>query len=260
MGSFSFNKCDNLGKYENVVIGEEFKFLIPKEFGGGFIVDKYQDYGLLGAKRITDKGNIIPKHDMFELLAFWNKEDVIPTYTEEVCHPMELKVGSEVTIEINDYEETFVTSEAWALNGKTFKIVDIVDTPAPKAVLNPNPFKGVHGYLLDGEASECGLWAKHFFKDTTWYERLNEQGLLFEGDEVPCMPEIGANTSHNRLLGIELFYRGDKYPCFHLKYPLKLVSMEYEGTYEDCEGVSTNDPDQGFTGRLRKENIEDGEE
>lgn len=48
---------------ENVAYGTSFKFLIPKEFGG-FIKDKYQDYGYLGTKE-----NGEPKYDMYELLA-----------------------------------------------------------------------------------------------------------------------------------------------------------------------------------------------
>jgi len=31
-----------------------------------------------------------------------------------------------------------------------------------------------------------------------------------------------------------------------LKYPLKLVSVSYDGTYEDCEMKSYSDPEQGF--------------
>jgi hypothetical protein len=70
MGSFSWNKADKLTAIENVVYGSSFKFLIPKEFGGGFIKDKYQDYGYLGTKE-----NGEPRYDMYELLAFWNKAD-----------------------------------------------------------------------------------------------------------------------------------------------------------------------------------------
>jgi len=70
MGSFSWNKADNLTAIENIAYGASFKFLIPKEFGGGFIKDKYQDYGYLGAKE-----NGEPKYDMYELQAFWNKTD-----------------------------------------------------------------------------------------------------------------------------------------------------------------------------------------
>jgi len=68
MGSFSWNKADELTAIENVAYNTSFKFLIPKEFGGGFIKDKYQDYGHLGAKENNE-----PKFDMYELLAFWNK-------------------------------------------------------------------------------------------------------------------------------------------------------------------------------------------
>ena len=41
MGSFSWNKADTLTQIENVAAGKPFKFLIPKEFGGGFIKDNY---------------------------------------------------------------------------------------------------------------------------------------------------------------------------------------------------------------------------
>ncbi len=70
MGSFSWNKADKLTAIENIAYGTSFKFLIPKEFGGGFIKEKYQDYGYLGIKE-----DGIYKYDMYELLAFWNKAD-----------------------------------------------------------------------------------------------------------------------------------------------------------------------------------------
>lgn len=62
-------KADDLTKVANIAYGYPFKFLIPKEFGGGFIKDTYQDYGYLGRK---EDGS--PKYDMYELLAFWNKD------------------------------------------------------------------------------------------------------------------------------------------------------------------------------------------
>jgi len=70
MGSFSWNKADELTNIENISYGSVFKFLIPKEFGGGYIKDTYQDYGFLGTKE-----NGEPKYDMYELLAFWNDAD-----------------------------------------------------------------------------------------------------------------------------------------------------------------------------------------
>lgn len=69
MGSFSWLKADDLTNIENITYGASFKFLIPKEFGGGFIKDKYRDYGYLGRK---EDGS--PKYDMYELLAFWNSD------------------------------------------------------------------------------------------------------------------------------------------------------------------------------------------
>lgn len=143
MGSFSWDKADKLTLIENVAHGSKFKFLIPQEFGGGFIKDTYQDYGYLGTK---EDGN--PKYDMYELLAFWNGEDV-----------------------------------------------------------------------------------------------------KFDGDEKPLMKEINHHTHHNRLLGINV-------GCYNqdielLKYPLKLVSVSYFRTYEDLDGRSFGDPDQGFFSRER---------
>jgi len=144
MGSFSWNKADRLTVIENVACGNSFKFLIPKEFGGGFIKEKYQDYGYLGTKEDGE-----PKYDMYELLAFWNEAE----------------------------------------------------------------------------------------------------GLKYNG-EFPLMKEIDDDTDDNRRLGIYIgFYDKD---IFKLKYPLKLVSVSFDGTYEDLETCSIDDPDQGFFCRKRK--------
>ena len=145
MGSFSWLKADNLTKIANVQYGAPFKFLIPKEFGGGYIKDYYQDYGYLGTK---EDGT--PKYDMYELLAFWNHEA-----TEE------------------------------------------------------------RGYEL-----------------------------RYDGEEIPMMKEIDQYTSYNRNAGISI-------GCYdkqidELKYPLKLVSCSYKGSYEDLDTPSYGDPNQGF--------------
>lgn len=140
MGSFSWLKADALGKTRNVAFGESFKFLIPEEFGGGFIVDEYQGYGYLGTK-----ADGTPRYDMYELLAFWN------------CSPDHLK---------------------------------------------------------------------------------------FDGEFNP-MKQIDQHTDENRCFGIDI-------GCYDLdvsklEYPLKLVSPEYNGTYESCLARSYCDPDQGFS-------------
>lgn len=143
MGSFSWNKADTLTYIENIAGGSSFKFLIPKEFGGGFIKDKYQDYGYLGTKEDGE-----PKYDMYELLAFWNEA----------------------------------------------------------------------------------------------------KGLKYEG-EFPLMKEIDEFTDNNRGKGIDIgCYDED---ILKLKYPLKLVSPSFNGTYEDLETCSLGDPDQGFFSRKR---------
>lgn len=156
MGSFSWLKADDLTKVANIVYGEPFKFLIPKEFGGGYIKDKYQGYGYLGTK---EDGS--PKYDMYELLAFWNKDMKIP------------------------FEE---------------KTVDTI--------------------------------------------------LKYNG-EFPLLKEIDEYTNRNRSLGIDI-------GCYDteidkLKYPLKLVSASYMGTYEDLNKPSYGDPNQGFGKLYRKQ-------
>lgn len=150
MGSFSWLKADNLTKVNNIACGTRFKFLIPKEFGGGFIKDNYQDYGYLGAK---EDGR--PKYDMYELLAFWNHEIV----------------------------------------------------------------------------------------------REKGGSLEYDGD-FPALKEIDQHTLNNRGIGIQI-------GCYdkqidQLRYPLKLVSASYKGTYEDLQTPSYGDPAQGFYRTYRR--------
>lgn len=160
MGSFSWRKADKLTKIDNIAYGKPFKFLIPKEFGGGFIKDIYQDYGQLGKK-----ADGTPKYDMYELLAFWNKE-----YSDKLC--------------------------------KQFSTDD---------------------YLK-------------------WDGRFT------------YMPEISKYTDDNRSIGIKIGCYDNQID--NLKYPLKLVSCSYKGTYEDCDRPSYGDPDQGFFERTREKSID----
>lgn len=75
------------------------------------------------------------------------------------------------------------------------------------------------------------------------------EGMNFEGDEYPStMQDIleRGNTcfQENRCKGINIgCYDGD---IDKLKYPLKLVSASYKGTYEECNMRSYGDPEQGF--------------
>ena len=143
MGCFSWMRADKTTKRSNIVDGDSYKILIPKEFGGGFIKDHYRGYGRV----LWDtKDNMA---DLYGILAYWNKR--------------------------------------------------------------PN--------------------------------------MIYDGDKYPSTMEdilTKGKTGHygNRWRGINISrYNGD---IDKLKYPLKLVSASYKGTYEDCEGVSYSDPNQGF--------------
>ncbi|KRN10794.1 hypothetical protein [Liquorilactobacillus mali] len=142
MGSFSWNKADSLTRIKNVYYGAPFKLLIPKEFGGGFIRDHYQDYGI-----ITDHKTGLD-YDMYELLAFWNKD--------------QLSMGGE---------------------------------------------------------------------------------LRFNGD-FPKLKSVDEYTDRNRGLGIDIGCYDNQID--KLKYPLKLVSVGFKGSYEDLDKPSYGDPKQGF--------------
>jgi hypothetical protein len=75
------------------------------------------------------------------------------------------------------------------------------------------------------------------------------EGMIFDGDEYPStmedILERGRTCDqNNRCKGIDI-------GCYDkevdkLKYPLKLVSASYKGTYEECEMRSYGDPNQGF--------------
>lgn len=144
MGSFSFIRADKTTKRKNLTCGDPYKILIPKEFGGGFIKDKYFDYGYVFYFDDNKEDA-----DLYGILAYWNK-----------CEGM-----------IYEGEEYPATMEDILKRGNT--------------CLQENRTKGIH---------------------------------------IACHVE-----------------QIDK-----LKYPLKLVSASYEGTYEECEMRSYWDPEQGF--------------
>lgn len=111
MGSFSWLKADTLTSTANIVYGEPFKFLIPKEFDTeavGFILDNYRDYGYLGEPTPEQLADVsipeyekIGRYDMYELLAVWNSdvtisEDITVRYfsdKEDIVIPKGTKVG-----------------------------------------------------------------------------------------------------------------------------------------------------------------------
>ena len=75
------------------------------------------------------------------------------------------------------------------------------------------------------------------------------EGMIFEGEEYPATMEDILKRGNTRLK--ENRCKGISIGCYReqidmLKYPLKLVSASYKGTYEDCDMRSYGDPAQGF--------------
>ena len=75
------------------------------------------------------------------------------------------------------------------------------------------------------------------------------EGMIFDGEEYPSTMEDILKRGKtclqdNRCKGIDI-------GCYdkqidELRYPLKLVSESYQGTYEECDMRSYGDPEQGF--------------
>ena len=78
-----------------------------------------------------------------------------------------------------------------------------------------------------------------------WWNK--NKNLSYEGNTKPTnMYEIlkYGETHTNRHDGIAIGCYDNEVDS--LKYPLKLVSFSYTGTYEECKGKSFSDPNQGF--------------
>lgn len=126
----------------------------------------------------------------------------------------------------------------------------------PFKFLIPNEFGG--GHIVDVYKDYGYLGNKyngHYKYDM--YELLSFwnsiDGLKYNGSEKPLMKEIDEHTIYNRGKGIDLGCNDED--MAKLKYPLKLVSMDFRGTYETCKSYSTNDPDQGFFPRYRDKSL-----
>ena len=140
-------------------------------------------------------------------------------------------------------------SFSWLRADKTTQRSNLVAGDSYK-ILIPQEFGGGYikdtyydyGYVFydtDHEADLYGILA--------YWNKCD--GMIFDGDEYPAtMQDIleRGNTclQNNRCKGIDI-------GCYNaqvdkLKYPLKLVSASYKGTYEECEMRSYSDPEQGF--------------
>ena len=76
-----------------------------------------------------------------------------------------------------------------------------------------------------------------------------EKELDYEGSEKPkdmygILKNGLTHLQSNRCAGISVGCYDEQID--KLKYPLKLVSAEFEGTYESCKGISYGDLNQGF--------------
>lgn len=99
-----------------------------------------------------------------------------------------------------------------------------------------------YGYVFYGTGKEADLYGI-----LAYWNKC--KGMEYDGEEYPStMKEIlergKTHESVNRGKGIDIGCYDEQ--INRLKYPLKLVSMEYEGTYEECDGISYCDPEQGF--------------
>lgn len=75
------------------------------------------------------------------------------------------------------------------------------------------------------------------------------EGMIYDGEDYPSTMEDILNRGNtllqkNRCKGIDIGCYNDQVD--KLKYPLKLVSISYNGTYEECDMRSYSDPEQGF--------------
>lgn len=185
MGSFSFTRADLCTRRSNFIEGDKYKMLIPKEFGGGYILDMYFDYGKVfdepewGAKYVDAEGN----EHLATHLGFRTGDYVPPANNNGII------TG---TIHNAKYADIYGIL-AW-MNG----CPDLHYSSATKP-------KHIISILQDGMT----------------------------------------DNQDNRCKGIELEGNDDAYN--NVKFPLKLVSTKFQGTYEDCPGVSHWDPNQGFS-------------
>ncbi len=68
MGCFSFTNANFKADHANFSYDDQMKVLIPKEFGGGYILGYHDNYGV-----VTSDGK---NYDLYEVVAFWNKDKI----------------------------------------------------------------------------------------------------------------------------------------------------------------------------------------
>ena len=140
-------------------------------------------------------------------------------------------------------------SFSWLRADKTTKRKNLTEGDSYK-ILIPQEFGGGfikdtyydYGYVFYDTKKEADLYGI-----LAYWNKC--EGMIYDGDDYPTTMEDILNRGNtclqnNRRKGINIGCYDDQID--RLKYPLKLVSASYKGTYEDCEGKSYGDPDQGF--------------
>lgn len=142
-------------------------------------------------------------------------------------------------------------SFSWLRADKTTKRNNLTDGDVYK-ILIPQEFGG--GFIKDtyfdcGEVFEYDDTKENadLYGILAYWNKC--EGMIFDGEEYPSTMEdilSRGNTCMqiNRCKGIEIGCYDEQVD--KLKYPLKLVSASYKGTYEDCDSKSYGDPNQGF--------------
>lgn len=142
-------------------------------------------------------------------------------------------------------------SFSWTRADKTTKRKNLVDGDIYK-ILIPQEFGG--GFIKDIYYDYGKVFEYDDTKETAdlygilaYWNKC--EGMEFEGQEYPStMKDIleRGNTcfQNNRCKGIDIGCHNDQID--KLKYPLKLVSSSYKGTYEECDMRSYGDNEQGF--------------
>lgn len=186
MGSFSWTRAEHTTSRANLTIGDNYKILVPEEFGGGYIVDTYFDYG-----------DIFVDEHFFE------------------------------NVKSSRRSGEYVDGE-----GKHYPMLLFVNSSnTSDATINTQCECDLYGILAWWNSSDIKEELEYYGDDRpkNMYDILR-RGLTWL-QETRCAG-IHIGCYNNQI---------DK-----LKYPLKLVSLSYKGSYEDCKGKSYGDPNQGF--------------
>ena len=142
-------------------------------------------------------------------------------------------------------------SFSWLRADKTTKRNNLTDGDVYK-ILIPQEFGG--GYIKDTYYDYGYVFYYNEEKENAdlygilaYWNKC--EGMIFDGDEYPStMEDI---LERGRTCDRDNRRKGIGIGCYKeeinkLKYPLKLVSDSYKGTYEECDMRSYGDPNQGF--------------